>query len=225
MLPQAVSIISLKNQKTPNYRTMPDLNTTATQSKNYLGGYDSGLGQVPVDPAMLASVAKSVPGIAKDVMNFAECIFAPKTCRNRKRREVRDKMMQWLYSKGVHKVNDTGRDGRYNDSIQKLVGLVQQDPDNGVRIINQYLGQTITPAAVTNVVKKYNDYVKSVHPEYGSGSGSTSVVPASGGSTTPAGAATTTSSIKSSLPILVVGSVAVAGIGTAIFIATRKKND
>jgi len=204
---------------------MPDLNTTVTQSRNYLGGYDSGLGQVPVDPAMLASVAKSVPGIAKDVMNFAECIFAPKTCRNRKRREVRDKMMQWLYSKGVHKVNDTGRDGRYNDSIQQLVGLVQQDPDNGVRIINQYLGQTITPAAVTNVVNKYNDYVKSVHPEYGNTSSGSSNVPATTSSegTTPAASATGVSATHVSWPIIAVGSLGLVGVGTAIVIATKRK--
>jgi len=121
-------------------------------SHNYLGSAPD-LGFIPVDPSTLKTIATK---IIPDAATAVESIFAPKTVRNRNRRHWRDKAMNWLYNQGVHHINDTGRDGRYNDSIKQLVGLVKSGGSNAVSVINQVIGQKITPAIVTQTINKYN---------------------------------------------------------------------
>ena len=141
-------------------------------------------------------------------------IFGGKRARNRRRREWRDQAMNWLYSQGVHHVTDTGLDGRYNASIKKLVQIVTNDKTGAVPIINQYLGQTITPQVVTNVISQYNAYKKALAARQAA-------------QQTPTNAAVTTT--KNFLGqhggmILGVGSgLAVAG-GTAYYLTHRKKH-
>jgi len=226
---KAISLDGIPVKKKLKRTIMPDLVTAYTFDRNNLGSDlgDLGLGQVPVDPQTLISAGKKVYGFASDALNFAECTFAPKTCRNRKRREWRDKAMKWLYSQGVKQIGDTGRDGRYNDSIQKLMGLVKTDSTNAVPIINRYIGNAITPASVDNVIQQYNNLVHSLHPG-GTGSGTNSGT-SNGGTTTNNGskpALMTTSQAKGSnmlMPILIGSGVLLVG-GGIFYVAMNRSN-
>jgi len=128
-----------------------------------------GLGNI-LDTAAAVAPAAGPPGavasagleLINQFGSILGSIFGGKRARNRKRREWRDKAMNWLYSQGVHHVNDTGQDGRYNASIKKLVQIVTNDKAGAVPIINQYLGQTITPAVVDTVISQYNAYKKAL---------------------------------------------------------------
>ncbi len=150
---------------------MSELETNTHFRVGYLGLADAA--SVASGAATGAAAGSVVPGVGTavgtlvgiaasllpDISEGIEGIFASKTVRNRHRREWRDQAMKWLYARGVHKISDTGRDGRYNESIKKLVGLVAQDQANAVAVINQTIGNTITPDIVNQTLQNYVNLV------------------------------------------------------------------
>ncbi len=79
---------------------------------------------------------------------------------NDMRRKRRDALMNGLYAAGLHHISDTGRDGRYNQSIKQLVCIVSENKQLAIQVMNQIIGDQITPAIVKKVVTQYNAKVQ-----------------------------------------------------------------